>query len=131
MRYHVFTYGSLMFPAVWGQIVRAPCRSRRATLTEYARYAVAGETYPGLIVQAGSAVEGVLYLDVDPADVTRLDAFEGSEYRRIAVQVRLADGTYADAQTYLFAAIHRLHRAAWNADAFDVRRFLAEHSPPP
>ncbi len=127
MRYNVFTYGSLMFPAVWEQIVRAPCRSFPATLREYGRYAVADAAYPGMIAQAGSAVEGVLYLDVDPADVARLDAFEGNEYRRAAVQVRLADGRHMDAQTYLFTAIDRLHYGAWDADAFDIARFLAAH----
>jgi gamma-glutamylcyclotransferase (GGCT)/AIG2-like uncharacterized protein YtfP len=131
MRYNVFTYGSLMFPAVWEHVVRAPCRSCKATLNEYARYAVAGETYPGMIAQADTLVEGVLYLDVDSSDVARLDAFEGNEYRRIAVQVSLANGTHMDAQTYLFTATHRLHDAAWNADAFDIRHFLGAYCPNP
>ena len=127
MRYNVFTYGSLMFPAVWEQIVRVHCLSCTATLNEYGRYAVADAAYPGMIAQAGSAVEGVLYLDVDPADVARLDAFEGNEYRRAAVQVCLADGRHMDAQTYLFTAIGRLDYSAWDADAFDIVRFMAIH----
>ncbi|MGV3741048.1 MAG: gamma-glutamylcyclotransferase family protein [Burkholderiaceae bacterium] len=131
MPHNVFTYGSLMFPAVWARIVHAPCRSCGVMLGDYARYAVAGEAYPGMIAQAGGVIEGVLYLDVGRQDIARLDAFEGSEYRRIAVQVRLADGRQLAAQAYLFTAAHRLAGTAWNADAFDIRRFLAAHCPYP
>src|SRR5690606_31021036 len=107
--------------------VRAPSQSCKAVLSDYARYAIAGETYPGIITQTDSEVEGVLYLNLHPDDIERLDTFEGTEYRRIAVQVRLADGTHVDAQTYLFTAAHRLVDSAWNVDAFDVQRFVIAH----
>jgi gamma-glutamylcyclotransferase (GGCT)/AIG2-like uncharacterized protein YtfP len=113
-----------MFPAVWELVVRDSYSSCTATLHGYARYAVADARYPGVIAQPGTIVDGVLYLDVGMADIARLDLFEGKEYLRAAVQVCLADGTQADAQTYLFTATHRLQASAWDADGFDIRRFV-------
>jgi gamma-glutamylcyclotransferase (GGCT)/AIG2-like uncharacterized protein YtfP len=124
---NIFTYGSLMFPAVWGQVVRDPYRSCKATLKGHARYAIADASYPGVIKQPDAVVEGILYLDVGSADVARLDAFEGKEYRRVAVQVVLADGAQVDAQAYLFTAVHRLQHMAWDADTFDIQRFRGEY----
>ena len=82
MSCNIFTYGSLMFPNVWEQVVRGRYASVKAALEDHARYAIAGESYPGMVAQTGATVEGILYLDIDAADIARLDTFEGHDYRR-------------------------------------------------
>jgi len=92
MSAHVFTYGSLMFPEVWQRVVRGDYRSAPAVLDGHARFALAGETYPGAIARSGAIVAGIVYFDVSDADVAALDAFEGSQYRRDRVRIRLDGG---------------------------------------
>lgn len=129
MSCNIFTYGSLMFPSVWEQVVRGRCRSVKAVLADHARFAITGETYPGMVMQSGATVDGILYFDVDAADVARLDAFEGVDYRRVAVQLRLVDGSELAAQTYLYNIPQRLLNLAWQAENFDIRRFLETYCP--
>ena len=126
---HVFTYGSLMFPAVWERVVRGRYRSVPAMLPGYARYAVEGETYPGMVQQSDSAVNGVLYFDVDDADLLTLDVFEGSEYRREQVRVSIADDQVEVAQTYLFMVQERLSDRDWDPQAFRMESFLSAYCP--
>jgi gamma-glutamylcyclotransferase (GGCT)/AIG2-like uncharacterized protein YtfP len=130
MSSNVFTYGSLMFAPVWERVVRGTYRSAAATLSQHRRFALADETYPGMIAQPGADVTGVVYFDVDPADLLALDRFEGEEYRRICVPVQpLATGGVSVAptvmaETYLFEAVHRLSALPWEPEAFALQRFL-------
>ncbi|GGI55265.1 gamma-glutamylcyclotransferase family protein [Oxalicibacterium solurbis] len=125
---HVFTYGSLMFPAVWRRVVRGSHRALPAVLEGYARHAVRGELYPGVVHRPGASVEGVLYLDVSEAELAVLDDFEGSEYRRESVMVRTAaDMQMVAADTYLFLAGHRLSGEAWERQHFRMTHFIAAH----
>ena len=124
MTTHVFTYGSLMFAPVWERVVRGRYRCTAAVLDQHARFALIDDTYPGMVAAAGGAVPGMVYYDVDATDLAALDHFEGSEYRRTAVQLRLEDGTALAAQTYLFEAPGRLSDQPWNPDTFTLDRFL-------
>jgi len=121
---HVFTYGSLMFPAVWQRVVRGDYRALPAMLPGYARYEVMGETYPGMVRQSGSAVNGMLYLDVDDADLLTLDAFEGSEYRRDVVNVSVTAEQNLTAVTYVFTANERLTTQPWDPESFRITQFM-------
>ncbi|MFO1113155.1 MAG: gamma-glutamylcyclotransferase [Rhodospirillales bacterium] len=60
--------------------------------------------YPGLILDpSGPAVEVQLFESADlPDHWSRLDAFEGTGYRRVVTQVRTADGE-VDACIYVLA----------------------------
>lgn len=124
MTTHVFTYGSLMFAPVWERVVRGAYRSSAAVATGFARHAIAGETYPGMIARDGASVSGVLYFDVAPADVVALDAFEGIEYRRVPISVALASGESALADTYLYLLPQKLSESPWLPEAFRMERFL-------
>lgn len=121
---HVFTYGSLMFAPVWTRVVRGDYRSAPAVADGHARHAIAGETYPGMVASAPDRVEGVVYFDVDAADLAALDAFEGADYRRADIDVRLADGSVMRAAAYLYLRTERLAAAPWRPDAFQMQRFL-------
>jgi gamma-glutamylcyclotransferase (GGCT)/AIG2-like uncharacterized protein YtfP len=123
MHSSVFTYGSLMFPPVWRHVVAGNYRSQPATAHGYARFAVSGETYPGMVAQSGAAVEGVLYLGLRPEAIALLDRFEGDAYRRVSIDVMLAGGTTAPAVTYLYIA-EDLSARPWDPAAFELERFM-------
>jgi gamma-glutamylcyclotransferase (GGCT)/AIG2-like uncharacterized protein YtfP len=120
----IFTYGSLMFPPVWQCVVRGRYRSAPAEVAGYGRFAIAGETYPGMIAQPGGSVRGIVYFDVDAADVAALDAFEGGDYRRAAVSAQLDTRANLEVETYLYLAPQRLSDCAWQPHAFQLQRFL-------
>lgn len=127
MSFHVFTYGSLMFPEVWQRVVRGDYRSARGHLDGHARFGIAGETYPGMIPAARSSVEGVLYFDVSPADMAALDAFEGTEYRRDVVRVTLQSGELVEAGTYIYLLPQKLSGSPWLPEAFQMARFIGSY----
>lgn len=124
---HIFTYGSLMFPEIWQRVVRGDYRSAPATARGYARYALADDTYPGMIASPQATVEGVLYFDVDAQDVAALDAFEGSEYRRDLIDVVINSGETVIACTYIFMAEQRLSTLPWEPQAFQMSRFIGSY----
>jgi gamma-glutamylcyclotransferase (GGCT)/AIG2-like uncharacterized protein YtfP len=124
MSCNIFTYGSLMFPQVWERVVHARYRSMRAVAFDHARFAIAGETYPGMVAQAGATVQGVLYFDVNAQDAAALDAFEGSDYRRELIQARLESGETVTAGTYLYLNVTRLADTPWRPEVFELQRFL-------
>lgn len=124
---HIFTYGSLMFPQIWQRVVRGNYRSAAATAPGYARYALADDTYPGMIARPQTTVEGVLYFDVDTQDVAALDAFEGSEYRRDQIDVVIDSGETVIACTYIFMAEQRLSSLPWEPQAFQMSRFIGSY----
>lgn len=124
---NIFTYGSLMFPNVWQRVVRGNYRFAPASIDGHARFAITGETYPGMIAQPGARVDGVLYFDVAPGDVAALDAFEGEEYRRDTVFVSLDSGATTEAATYIYTRPRRLSESPWRPEAFQLPRFLQSH----
>ncbi len=123
MHCNVFTYGSLMFPAVWQRVVADGHRSLRATAPGHARFAISGETYPGMVAQPGGAVEGILYFDVGSPHIAALDRFEGDAYRRDTIAVTLEDGSSVAAAAYIYIG-DRLSAAAWEPAAFELQRFI-------
>jgi gamma-glutamylcyclotransferase (GGCT)/AIG2-like uncharacterized protein YtfP len=123
MNRHVFTYGSLMFPQVWGQVVAGNYRSTPATARDHARFSIGGETYPGMVAQTGGTVKGVLYLDVGPEDVAALDRFEGEAYERRNIELVLPDGALVIGAGYLYVAAG-LSAMPWDPQAFQLEHFL-------
>ena len=153
----MFCYGSLMFDAVWSRVVAGRYRTAAARVRGYRRFAVSGESYPAVVPWADAEVIGRVYFDVDAADVARLDAFEGTEYRRETVEVELLDpqvdlhfdphldpiaptqiaphalraGAAAKADMYVFLALGRLASQAWDASRFgaeQIDRFIADYA---
>ncbi len=117
-----FTYGTLMFDDVFAAVTGLTRTPQMARLDGYARHPVRSQLYPGIRPDAGSQVDGRLYLDIPPDALARLDRFEGSDYVREAIEVTLDDGSRVRAWTYVFhpACYHRLAPGPW-----DVERFLA------
>lgn len=120
MRKSLFAYGTLMDPDIMREVSGDVHRCRDARLDGYRRFAVRGATYPGIVPQDGSSVEGKLYDAIPDGAWTRLDRFEGEVYRRTSVAVTMADGTVHDAQTYVVAPefFGILSKDAWNLGTF-------------
>ena len=97
---NVFTYGSLMYPRVWSRVVTQAYTQKIGVVQGFRRLQVNNQPYPGLIKGEGK-VEGVVYLDISPQDLARLDHFEGELYRRDEVAVACRDGANLRAFVYI------------------------------
>ncbi len=128
----VFTYGTLMFEAVWLRVTGVRRRGTPARITGFCRRRVRGEVYPALVrAEAGEELQGILYSGVSPEELDRLDRFEGDCYRRILVTCRLDAGNTVEAHAFLFTEGHEelLAEEEWDAPLFYARhlgQFLAD-----
>jgi gamma-glutamylcyclotransferase (GGCT)/AIG2-like uncharacterized protein YtfP len=131
---HVFTYGTLMFPEVWQAVVGRPFATIAGHVSGYALYRVRMGVYPGMIETTnGQPVFGIVYLDVDDDTVARLDQFEESFYRRVAMPVACDDGRLREAHSYLVPEENRaeLTDEPWTSQAFaesgSLSHFMARY----
>ncbi|KAF9956342.1 hypothetical protein BGZ70_009938 [Mortierella alpina] len=92
-----FFYGSLMEPKVLNSVTRpgpeADLFTVRASIQGYIRYPYHNEPYPGMVASQDDheAVEGLLVFGHTMMDRFRLDQFEGSEYTRRLLPVKVLD----------------------------------------
>ncbi len=121
---NLFTYGSLMFPEVWERITGLSGAGQPASLADHAARRIRGQTYPALVTAAGESTQGVLYVDVSPEAVARLDAFEGQFYERVMVGVSVAEGAATSAWVYCAA---QPEDPDILAELWDPARFQREH----
>jgi len=99
---HCFTYGSLMVPEIMAAVCGLKVQAVTAQLPGYSRHPVRGEEYPGMVPNANATVDGMLYLDLPPDALARLDTFEGEQYTRSTVIVLDARQRSIEADTYIF-----------------------------
>ena len=100
--YTAFFYGTLMAPPVLHRVIHGTSRpsaeeASRTTFTpallqEFRRHRVAGCDYPAIRPHAGSTVRGSLVSGLEAIDLMRLDIFEGDQYDRRDVKVRVLKG---------------------------------------
>lgn len=141
MSHTAFFYGTLMAPPVlhrviWGsQDPPTPAhasllRIRPAILHAYQRHKVKHADYPAILpTSTPASVRGTLVEGLTDGDIWRLDVFEGSEYARRKVGVKvLADegergghveGEEVQAETYIWTAgAERLEAQEWDFSEF-------------
>ncbi|EUC46742.1 hypothetical protein COCMIDRAFT_35609 [Bipolaris oryzae ATCC 44560] len=160
MTHTAFFYGTLMAPPVlhrviWGSPTPpTPAHAsllhiRPAILHAHQRRKVKGADYPGVVpVTATASVRGTLVQGLTDGDIWRLDVFEGSEYvrRKVGVRVLLpsrkvegggekeeeggmgdlaqreednVEGEEVEAETYFWVAgEHRLEGEEWDFTEF-------------
>lgn len=117
---HCFTYGTLMCADIMAAVCGHAVRGEAATLRGYARHPVRDERYPGIRPDPRASVFGVVYRALGAEALARLDAFEGAQYQRRPVGVRLGNGEDIAAETYVFhpGLHHLLLPGDWCYEAF-------------
>jgi gamma-glutamylcyclotransferase (GGCT)/AIG2-like uncharacterized protein YtfP len=110
---NVFTYGSLMFEPVWHSVCAGTYETTKGRIQGFNRYRVADQTYPALIPELNGSVDGLIYLNVSPEDLARLDLFEGAEYRRVS-----ATSLGLNVEVYEFLPLQRVVKVPWDVDNF-------------
>jgi hypothetical protein len=84
----------VLYRVCYGSPKPEPWQSRLLTikpaiLHDFCRHKVRNCDYPAIIPQADSTVRGTLVTGLTEGDVYRLDIFEGSDYARRKVKVRV------------------------------------------
>ncbi len=117
---NLFTYGSLMCSDIMFQVAGCRADCIPATLKDFKRSCIRGEEYPGIAAHPGAEVEGVLYLDLPPGAMVRLDSFEGEQYVRQEVQVLTQQSGFRLAMAYVIKPEYRelLTDETWSYEHF-------------
>ncbi|KAF8536412.1 AIG2-like family-domain-containing protein [Trichophaea hybrida] len=128
-----FFYGTLMSPQVLSRVIYGTInpepwqykdlRIRPATLHDYCRHQVRHADYPGITKERGKSVKGTYVTGLNMGDMTRLDAFEGSEYDRVVVKVKVlnddgTEGEEVEGSVYVYGDESHLVKAEWNFEEF-------------
>ncbi len=119
-RLSLFAYGSLILPEVFQAVTGVSRVGLPVTAPGFARYALKGRSYPGLISAPGGAVQGVLYANLELEEWQRLDAFEDDFYVRQSVSIMHARGETGFAEAYLIRSDRYdvLGTEGWCLDTF-------------
>ena len=119
-----------MAPSVLARVTGTPASHltpQPAILHDHRRHRVKGADYPGLLPCRGTSTRGTLVSGLGEADIWRLDVFEGSDYARRFVSVRV-DGAEEDvsAETYVWIGKEEsLEDEEWDFDVFVKERMWA------
>jgi gamma-glutamylcyclotransferase (GGCT)/AIG2-like uncharacterized protein YtfP len=133
MKMNIFVYGSLMDREIMNHVSGSDPFGKSAVLHDFGRYKIEDAHYPGMLKEQGNRVEGLLYFDVVPDAVYRLDIFEGEMYSREEVDVRLKENNdMHKAMTYVLKDEYRyvLSSSGWSFEEFLVsgkRLFIAAY----
>lgn len=99
-------------------IVKAEFKSVKANLKGYVRRKIKGRVYPGIKEEKEGEIEGMLWLNVTPEAITRLNIFEGYEYISREVEV-LVKGVPTTAMVYIYAFPAELSEEEWSFEVFN------------
>ncbi|KAL0943767.1 AIG2-like family protein [Colletotrichum truncatum] len=127
-----FFYGWQMEPKVFFTVTQGNGRPPQvikdlytftpAVLDNYTRHRVKFADYPGMIPEEGGSVLGIYATGLTDANVLKLDLFEGSEYEKriVTVKVRGDDGKGEEKQAtaYIYRHPEHLERVEWSFEEF-------------
>lgn len=125
----LFVYGTLEFPEVVHKVLGTVLAGETARLRGFARYLLINRDYPGIVKDAGSETDGVLYHGITPKHLRALDRYEDIIYDRQRVQVVDARGDTVGAWAYVIPLRHRhlLTHRPWQRNSFKnnhLKRFV-------
>jgi gamma-glutamylcyclotransferase (GGCT)/AIG2-like uncharacterized protein YtfP len=117
---NVFTYGTLMFPEVWRAVVGREFATVGGIATGFEVFRVKDAVFPGIVEAGQRSVRGVIYLDVDPNSIKRLDKFEDDFYERRSIWIDCEDGQRLAADAYVVPESNRrvLTDEVWDRESF-------------
>lgn len=95
----LFAYGTLRAPELLAAVIGHPAPAVDAIARGHRVVYYPGRTYPALIVARGHDAPGTLISGLSQQDITQLDLFEGTEYERRGIKVRV-DGKLVSAEVY-------------------------------
>jgi hypothetical protein len=117
---------------------------RPAILHDYCRHRVKDASYPAIIESAGDTVRGTLVTGLSNVAVERLDRFEGRQYYRGTVRVKVlahagddvgrgnVEGDEVEAETYIWRVDpNELDYREWDFAEFKRNKMRAWIDPPP
>ncbi|GAB6191576.1 gamma-glutamylcyclotransferase family protein [Desulfocastanea catecholica] len=84
---NLFTYGSLMCGDIMYKVAGCQVGFSQAVVNNFFRSKMQGREYPGIAEQAKAQVSGVLYYNLTPEALQRLDAFAPSPHKSPNVRV--------------------------------------------
>jgi gamma-glutamylcyclotransferase (GGCT)/AIG2-like uncharacterized protein YtfP len=119
-----FFYGTLMDEDVLTRVIGVAVRvlvCEPATIDDYERFFVTGETYPVLLPRPGARVEGIVVRGLDARQADRLVRYEADFYDLIEVSVSTTDGIAQAAMTFLPQSGVRASRRIWRYDEWERR----------
>jgi gamma-glutamylcyclotransferase (GGCT)/AIG2-like uncharacterized protein YtfP len=119
---NLFTYGSLMCSDIMFKVADCQLDYCQAVLNNFFRSKMHGREYPGIVAQPETEVAGILYRNLTPDALTRLDAFEGKMYQRQQVEVMTKEQGLTMAMTYV---IKPRYRDQLTDEEWDFSYFLA------
>lgn len=121
----------VFFSVCYGSIERHQAAHDMHTFTSaildgFCRRRVSQQDYPAIIREEGHSVRGVYATGLTDANIFKLDIFEGSEYERVKVNVRLLkqDGEKEvegeEKATWVYVYLHRkeLESGEWDFEEF-------------
>lgn len=129
----LFTYGTLMDADIMASVCGHRGQTIAAHLKHYQCKQVKNEAYPAIIAKPMKKTKGLLYRNIPDIAITKLDAFEGDQYRREIVTVHLANGKRQPAYCYVWLNEYRalISTKDWSFDAFikkDKQAFYKDHA---
>lgn len=104
-----------------------------AILDGYCRHRVQAAEYPAIIAEKDHKVRGIYATGLTDANMDKLDFFEGSEYERIKVNVKLlkndggngVEGEEKETSVYVFKHPDALERVEWDFEHFRNEKMKA------
>lgn len=116
---NVFVYGSLLFPEIADGLCGQKLKSKNATLSGYARFALKGADYPAIIKKDNSTMEGKVLLNLDENAIYLLTFYESDEYAIATVKVETGSGI-ANAITFVWIGGNEfLEDFDWDKEQFE------------
>lgn len=98
----LFVYGTLMSQELMAAVAGpGPLRATAADLDGYTRYPVRNAVVPFIVQKQGATCQGILWRDLTPDQIRRLDAYEGAFGYQLADVTVQAAGQTVQAKSYM------------------------------
>jgi gamma-glutamylcyclotransferase (GGCT)/AIG2-like uncharacterized protein YtfP len=121
--FRLFAYGTLQLPDVLHAVIGQRRTGIPALLHGYRCFRVPGKPYPAMVMDAASAVPGLLYEALSRTDLELLDYYEGDLYERRELPVWV-EARQVMAMSYLLG---QAHLALTSDEPWSMQAFEREH----